>query len=306
MVDQQARIAEGRATPEQVWRRWPTPCAACSRGADGVAFRIAQLSDAHLSARRPLFEGNFDVAAEVVRAASPDLVIATGDLSLDGADHDADLHHAYARHAVLGLDWLAVPGNHDVGDATALGARQPADAARRARWDAVFGATHFVRDVPGWRILGLDTQDLNEADGGGQWRWLAQAIAGAGSRRVALFGHKPLTEERLDDAAVNYWPVLPAPRARLLALFGTHPPAFVASGHVHQVRDHAADGLRQIWVPAVSFLIGDAWHPPRGAKYLGWAEHVLHPDGSAEHRLHRLDGATPHDLGLMPKVYGPQ
>jgi hypothetical protein len=124
---------------------------------------------------------------------------------------------------------------------------------------------------------------------------------------VALFGHKPLTEERLDDAAVNYWPVLPAPRARLLALFGAHPPAFVASGHVHQVRDHAADGLRQIWAPAVSFLIGDAWHPPRGAKYLGWAEHLLHPDGTTEHRLHRLEGAIPPRSrpdagGLRPAV----
>ena len=271
-----------------------------------MAFRIAQVSDAHLSARLPLFEGNFDLAADAVRTAAPDLVIATGDLSLDGADHDADLHHAQARHAALGLDWLAVPGNHDVGDATVLGAKQPADAARRDRWEAVFGPGRFTRDVPGWRLIGLDTQGLNETDGADQWDWLEAAIAGAGSRRIALFGHKPLTEEGLDDDAVNYWPVLPAPRARLLALFGATPPAFVASGHVHQVRDHAADGLRQIWAPAISFLVGDAWHPPLGEKYLGWVEHLLHADGAAEHRFHRLEGATPHDLGLMPEVYGPQ
>ena len=135
---------------------------------------------------------------------------------------------------------------------------------------------------------------------------MAETVAGAGPRRIALFGHKPLTEERLDDDAVNYWPVLPGPRARLLALFGTRLPAFVASGHVHQVRDHAADGLRQIWSPAISFLIGDAWHPRRGEKYLGWAEHVLHADGTTKHRLHHLSAATAHDLGLMPEVYGPQ
>jgi 3',5'-cyclic AMP phosphodiesterase CpdA len=93
-------------------------------------------------------------------------VVATGDLSLDGADHDADLIHARARHAALGLDWVAVPGNHDVGDATALRAKQPADAARRTRWNAVFGPTSFSRDVPGWRLIGLDTQGLNEADPG--------------------------------------------------------------------------------------------------------------------------------------------
>jgi alkaline phosphatase D len=50
---------------------------------------------------------------------------------------------------------------------------------------------------------------------------MAETVAGAGPRRIALFGHKPLTEERLGDGAVNYWPVLPGPRARLLALFGT-------------------------------------------------------------------------------------
>lgn len=271
-----------------------------------MAFRIAQVSDAHLSPRVPLFEGNFDRVAEQVRAARPDLLVATGDLSLDGADHEADLAHARDRHAAIGADWLAIPGNHDVGDTTALPAKQPADAARVARWTRVMGGHGFVRDVPGWRLVGLDTQSLGEGSGARQWDALLEAVATADGRRIALWGHKPLTEHRLSDRAMNYWPVLPGPRARLLAIFGETPPAFVASGHVHQWRDHAADGLRQIWAPATSFILGDRWQHRVGEKCLGWVEHVLHPDGRAEHILHRTAGMEMHDLGTMPDVYGPQ
>jgi 3',5'-cyclic AMP phosphodiesterase CpdA len=266
--------------------------------------RIAQISDAHLSPRFPRFEGNFDRVAEAVRAAKPDLVIATGDLSTDGADDEADLRHAQARHAALGAELLAIPGNHDVGDDPVLGGRQPVNAERVARWMRVFGGLGFVRDVPGWRLIGLDTQSLAMPEAAPQWAMLEAALAGRASRRVALFLHKPLTEERLDDTAVNYWPVLPAARTRLLALFGAALPAFVASGHIHQQRDHVNDGLRQLWAPAIGFIVGDAWQRPIGAKTLGWVEHVLHEDGAVEHRVHQPQGMEPHDIGLMPEIYG--
>jgi len=87
--------------------------------------RIAQVSDAHLSPSRPFFAENFSRVAEAVRAAKPDLVLATGDLSLDGADSDADLEHAVAAHAAIGIEWRCVPGNHDVGDEPILGGASP-------------------------------------------------------------------------------------------------------------------------------------------------------------------------------------
>ncbi|MCX8135358.1 MAG: metallophosphoesterase [Roseococcus sp.] len=267
--------------------------------------RIAQLSDAHLSPRFPRFEGNFDLVAEAVRAARPDLVIATGDLSLDGAEEEEDLRHAAARHAALGADWRALPGNHDIGDEPVLGGRQPVTAERIARWRRVFGSHAWVHDLPGWRLIGLDTQSLTAPEAEAQWALLEEAVATAGARRIALFQHKPLTEQRLDDAAVTYWPVLPAPRARLLALFGERRPAFVASGHIHQHRVHRTDGLLQLWAPAIGFIVGDAWQKPLGSKLLGWMEHVLHEDGTAEHHLRLVDGLALHDIGLIPEAYGP-
>ena len=83
--------------------------------------------------------------------------------------------------------------------------------------------------------------------------FLAEAIRGARDRRIALFQHKPITEEALADNAVNYWPLLPNSRAELLAMFDGRRPALVASGHVHQQRDRVADGIRQIWAPAIGF-----------------------------------------------------
>lgn len=265
--------------------------------------RIAQISDAHLGASRDPFGPNFDLAAQQIRDARPDLLLATGDLSLDGADSEADLASAWARHAAIGIAWRAVPGNHDVGDEAVLGGRQPWNAARQARWAAMAGTSNWVQDVPGWRLIGLDTQSLL-ADPA-QWEALAEAIAGAHGRAIALVQHKPLTEQAVADGAVNYWPVLPTPRARLLALFGEARPALVLSGHLHMWRDRVADGIRQVWAPSTGFIVGDAWQEPLGAKRLGWVMHHFHADGTHDCVLHDVPGATCHDLGAMPEVYGP-
>jgi len=264
---------------------------------------IAQVSDTHLSKRKPLFDGNFAPVQEALRAAKPDLVIHTGDLSLDGADSHEDLRHGSAAMNALGLDWLALPGNHDVGDDAVLRGKQPITPERLARWEGCVGPLHFVRDIPGWRLIGLDSQGFSANPA--HRAAIAEAIAGAGSRRIALFQHKPITEEALDDAAVNYWPLLPSPRGELLAMFGAARPALIASGHVHQWRDRVADGIRQIWAPAVGFVVGDAWQHRVGDKLLGWVEHEFHADGTHAARLHHMPALPLHDIGEIPEAYGP-
>lgn len=261
--------------------------------------RIAQVSDAHLSPTRPFFAENFARVAEAVRGAKPDLVLATGDLSLDGADSDADLEHAVAAHAAIGREWLCVPGNHDVGDEAILRGRQPVNAARLARWARLAGPSAWIHDIPGWRLIGFDTQSLMVD--AAQWAVIEHGMAGAGARRVAFIQHKPLAEHFVSDTAVNYWPVLPEPRARLLALGR---PALVLSGHVHQWRERVADGIAQIWAPSTGFIVGDAWQATLGEKLLGWVEHDFHADGTHQAHLRLAEGSPLHDIGLMPEVYG--
>jgi hypothetical protein len=190
-----------------------------------------------------------------------------------------------------------------VGDDAALGGKQPINAERLARWEDCVGPLHFTRDIPGWRLIGLDTQGFSANPA--HRAAIAQAIASAGARRIALFQHKPITEEALDDTAVNYWPLLPSPRAELLAMFGEACPALIASGHVHQWRDRVADGIRHIWAPAIGFIVGDAWQHRVGEKILGWVEHEFHADGTHQAKLHRMPALPLLDIGEIPEAYGP-
>lgn len=272
-----------------------------------MTFRLAQISDTHLSGRVPSFVRNFDVLAKALRAATPDLVVNTGDLSLDGADREEDLVLARRAHDALGLDWAAIPGNHDVGDDP--GRRQPTDAARLARWHRILGPDTFLRDLPGWRLIGLDSQilatGLPEAEA--QMEMLARGLETAAGRSIGVFLHKPLCQERLDEADSGYWCVGPVWRERLVDLLLPQRPAFIASGHVHQWRDRgASEGLRQIWGPSAAFILGDDYQETVGRKALGYVEYLLHPDGGFASRLVPLPELTIHDIGDMPEIYGPQ
>jgi Icc protein len=97
-------------------------------------FRIAQVSDTHLSHEKPFFIANFDLVAAALAARRPDLVVNTGDISLDGVRHEADLAAARAIHDLLPFPARFVPGNHDVGDGENSGPR-----ARHASWRAPEG-----------------------------------------------------------------------------------------------------------------------------------------------------------------------
>ncbi len=273
-----------------------------------MTFRIAQLSDTHLSPLHPAFTENFRLVAAAAVAAGPDLILHTGDVSLDGADSDADFAYAVAAHdAVLGaIPRRFLPGNHDAGDNPGPGVRQPADPARHARWCAVFGSDRFVLDVPGWRLLGLNAltlgADFPEAEA--QFAFAAEAAAGADGRSLALFLHKPLFLDDPAEDAPGYWVVPHAPRQRLLAALAETPPALVACGHVHQFRDHHAGGSRHIWAPATAFVVGATWQETMGERVLGWIEHALHPDGRHDSHLRQVAGLVQHDIGHLPRVYG--
>lgn len=70
---------------------------------------ILQISDTHLSRRHRHFADNAAILADWVRAQKPDLIINSGDASMDGAmDHD-DLRYTADWHASLGAPVLFPP-----------------------------------------------------------------------------------------------------------------------------------------------------------------------------------------------------
>lgn len=274
-------------------------------------FRIAQISDTHLSAAKPYFVENFELVCEAVLRAGLDMLVNTGDISLDGAGYEQDLIDAAELHRHFPLPVRTVPGNHDIGDNADVPARaghaQPVvDAARRARYLKHFGDDWWRFDLPGWRIVGLNSlilgSDLPEAQA--QAEFLREAATGAGSRRLALFAHKPLCDADLGETAVGGRFLNPGPRRALLAALAGVVPAVIACGHVHQYRDARIGGTRHVWAPSTGFTLPDALQPRYGVKRLGYVEHRFAADGSHDCALIETPETEAHCIIDFPDAYG--
>jgi 3',5'-cyclic AMP phosphodiesterase CpdA len=274
-----------------------------------MTFRLAHISDTHLSGRKPFFIDNFERTVAALAAAVPDLVLNSGDLSLDGANAPDDLAVARRLHDATGLPVRFIPGNHDIGQnaGVATSHEAPIDALRRERYVRLFGPDWWALDVPGWRLLAVDAQllgsDLEAARE--QDAFIADAAADARGRRMALLTHKPLFDRTADETLVGGRFLNPAPRRRLLAMLGGRCPDLVASGHVHQYRVTDAHGGRHVWAPSTAFVIPDTHQPRYGLKQVGYVEHRLHPDGTHDCRLVAVPGATTLDIADFPDAYGP-
>ena len=274
-----------------------------------MTFRIAQISDTHLSDSKPFFVDPFLRIGEALRRSKPDLVLNSGDVTLDGAVRESELAAARALHDGIGLPVRFLPGNHDLGDSQDSPSRHeaPIDARRRAGYLAHYGPDWWCFDVPGWRVLGLDAQllgsDLPEA--AEQDAAIAEAVSGVGDRRLALFLHKPLFDQSADETEISIRFVNPAPRRRLLAQLAGTAPALVVSGHVHQFRKTEPGGACHVWGPSTAFVIPDRIQPVYGLKEVGYVEHTLEADGGHDSRLVRVPGVPTLRIEDFPQVYGP-
>ena len=274
-----------------------------------MTFRIAQISDTHLSDAKPFFVDNFVRIGEALRASKPDLVLNSGDITLDGASREGDLAAARVLHDALGLPVRFLPGNHDLGDSQdAPGHHEsPIDAERRARYLAHFGPDWWSFDVPGWRVLGLDAQLLGSdlAAAALQEAAVAAAVSDLGTRHLALFLHKPLFDRSADEGEITGRFVNPAPRQRLLDHLGTATPTLVVCGHVHQYRATDSAGAHHVWGTSTAFVIPDRIQPRYGIKEVGYVEHTLRPDGTHDSRLVRVPGVATLNIADFPEAYGP-
>nr|WP_281419442.1 metallophosphoesterase [Falsiroseomonas tokyonensis] len=240
-----------------------------------------QLSDAHLSPRNDLFRGNLARIRTLAEASPPDLIVASGDLSLDGADHDEDLVLAAELHGVFPAPLLALPGNHDTGSHPHTMPRQPFDSARLDRFRAHCGPGRGVVDLPGWRVIGLNSEVMGtgHAEEAAQADFIAEAAAGAGDRRIALFLHKPVFVTKFADPTFDYWSVPPQARAALLPVLEHPGLRLVASGHLHLHRQVMLGRVSYAWAPPLSFIVDPSEQPGLpGARVCGALLHHLHED----------------------------
>jgi 3',5'-cyclic AMP phosphodiesterase CpdA len=256
--------------------------------------RLIQISDTHLSPSKAHFAGNWAPLAEWISAERPDLVLHTGDLTIDGADTETDLPYCAGLLRDLGVPFRIVPGNHDVGDA---GHRhQPVNAERLARWHRYFGADCWFVDLEGWRLIGFDALLLGsgQPEEAAQLRWLDRVMAEAGDRRLAWFLHRPLFLESPEEGDTGYWSVKPEPRHALLTRLRRCGVALVASGHLHKAHDFVLDGTRYVWCPSSAFLGGPQIIPPMpGEKRLGAVRYEI-DDAELRAAIVEVPGLTEH------------
>jgi 3',5'-cyclic AMP phosphodiesterase CpdA len=270
-----------------------------------MTYRVAQISDTHLSRDKPFFVGNFNTVAAAVAASTPDLVVNTGDVSLDGMGTVSDLAEARRLHEVLQLPMRFIPGNHDVGDSPDVpgSAEATITAASRARYLSHFGDDYWQLDVPGWRFIGVNAQLLgSDLEAAAQQ---LEFLAGAAStdRRLALLVHKPLFDASPDETAVTGRFVNPSARHQLLAAFGERRPDVILSGHVHQYRSTRAVGTHCVWAPSTGFIIPDARQPHYGEKEVGYVEHRFEADGRHTHECVRVPGLQRLNIADFADAY---
>ena len=273
-----------------------------------AAFRLLQVSDTHLSREKPYFVANWDAVVAHVNADPPDLVLNSGDISLNGPDVEDDLAFAAEQHARLDCPVRVIPGNHDLGDNPShpdRAPKQPVTAARREAYRQRFGDEFWTANAGDWRLVGINAQlfdaGLDAEDA--QWTFLADTLIEASGRPVALFLHKPLMRDdpgETIEAAHRYVPA--AARDRLLRLIGMARVRLVACGHVHQHRVLQHAGIDHVWCPSTAFVLPDDLQPRIGEKRVGFVEYRFDGDDVA-FRFGRAEGMRDTLLTDVP-AYG--
>ena len=264
--------------------------------------KIIQITDTHLSPNKPHFNDNWEPLVRWIESEKPDLVVHTGDLSVDGADFEEDIAFAMDMMRQLSMPMLIVPGNHDVGHFH--GSAQPVNAERLDRWHRLVGPDYWVEDTDHWRIIGLNSLliGLGGADEEAQERWLEQTLESRNGRQVAIFTHKPLFVDDANEPEAGYWSAPFEPRMRLLELIAKHDVALVGSGHLHWSWIGRHGDTTLVWAPPSSFILGDMEREMPGSRLLGAAVH--HLGETVESQLVSVEGLKPYYLDdVVAEVY---
>ncbi len=260
-----------------------------------------QVSDTHLSDRQGFFVANCLAAVDSINGLAPDLVVHTGDLTVNGVERGADLAFAAQANRLFQAPVLALPGNHDLGEEPGFAMmEQPITAESLQRYSAALGPDRWVRDIAGWRLIGLNSQLLGTGlpEEAAQLQWLAPLLREAQTRPVGVFLHKPLFFARLIAAGTPAEIIAPSgPRARLLSLLLRHAVRFVASGHLHKYLDVRLDRTRFVWAPATAYRSG--LRIGTGVPMLGYLDYRLWPDGTFSVRAMRPAGMTMRKLSEL-------
>ena len=261
---------------------------AAPRSIDGVhpPIRIIQISDPHLSAGRPFFQHNWEMLVDLLNEEAADVIVCTGDMTIDGANVQSDLAFASHQFERISNKVLFVPGNHDIGNSIpdVRGGETVITEARRQAYRRFFGNDCWVRDIgPAWRLVGLNSMLFGSGIAGEeqQWELLEEAIQTAAGRSVMIFQHKPLYHRTADETTPTQSAIYPEHRARLKKILSGAKRLVVCSGHIHNYRTARWGKIAQVWAPSTSFIMSIPGHQPvKGTRRVGYLRHTLDGAGA--------------------------
>lgn len=265
--------------------------------------KIVQISDTHLSPSKSHFNNNWEPVRAWIEEMAPDLVIHTGDLTIDGADREDDITFSLGLINRLSMPVLVVPGNHDVGHLP--GSHQPVDPERLARWRRLAGPDYWVSDHGDWRLVGFNSllvgfEDEEEEK---QFAWLEEQLRDRDGRKVAVFAHKPLFVDEPQEGDTGYWGIRPRQRQRLFDLFAGADVALHASGHLHWAWTGEHAGMSLVWAPPTSFIIDTLERQMPGERLVGAVVHTFSEAGVVS-EIVAVPGLVSHVLDpIVEEVY---
>ena len=121
--------------------------------------RVLQVSDLHFNSEFPNVVPNWDAVVAYVAGTKPDLVLVTGDI-VEAPDSDLSYELAAAHLARLEADWIAIPGDHDVGSPPPVPTAyrtEPVTTARVERFRMWIGPDRWVHRCGEWTIVGVNS-----------------------------------------------------------------------------------------------------------------------------------------------------
>jgi len=263
------------------------------------ASRVLVVSDSHLSARAPEAIANW--AAVANPAADVELVIHAGDLTLDGAAGDADAEYARRLLDALPVPWVAIPGNHDIGDTPGVSEGLEIDQVRLDRWRASVGPDYWAVDIGEWTAVGVDAQLFGsglEAEAE-QWTWLEECLVSKPlTRPLILVSHKPLiaSDGELASPPLDRFVQAPA-RQRIITLLDRRRCPLVVSGHVHQYRIIDSGHRIHVWAPSTWAVLPERAQTTVGVKRCGALALQLGSEGAVQTELLEPPGMAQLTIG---------
>ncbi len=230
-----------------------------------MGLRIGFISDLHW----PKVKNASDVLEEVL-SIRPDVVVLTGDLAHKGAIKEKRFRFIcewLKRFEREEIPWLAVPGNHDVGDHPGND-RYSRETLRTGlkHWKRWIGCSYRMLDCGSIAIIGLNSSlfGSDTKKEARQWRWFEQTLDGLGDRELILALHYPLFVYDPENPDPDlYWSVDAESRDRIYRLTERLRLRAVLSGHIHRSFDHLWRGIRFIGGLSLEDSL-DPVHPATG------------------------------------------